>query len=63
MKEIIILKRRSIFDQRFNDAIYAITKFTRKNNLLRFLPKIIYEVVTIFIIFLIIILLIDGKLD
>tara|TARA_Y100000591_G_C21817615_1_gene691658 strand:- start:101 stop:1849 length:1749 start_codon:yes stop_codon:yes gene_type:complete len=62
MKEIIILKRRSIFDQRFNDAIYAITKFTRKNNLLRFLPKIIYEVVTIFIIFLIIIfLLIDGK--
>lgn len=62
MKEIIILKRRSIFDQRFNDAVYAITKFTRKNNLLRFLPKIIYEVVTIFIIFLIIIfLLMDGK--
>ncbi len=62
MKEIIILKRRSIFGQRFNNAIYTITKFTRKNNLLRFLPKIIYEVVTIFIIFLIIIfLLIDGK--
>ena len=61
MKEIIILKRKSIFDQKFNDAIFAITKFTRKNNLLRFLPKIIYEVVAIFVIFLVIIfLIIDG---
>ena len=31
--------RREIFDQRFNDAIYAITKFTRKNNLLRLLKQ------------------------
>lgn len=62
MKEIIILKRRSIFNKRFNDAIHLITKLARKNNLLRYLPKIIYEVVAIFVIFLVIIfLIVDGK--
>lgn len=62
MKEIIILKRRSIFNQKFNETINLITKFTLKNNIIRFLPKIIYEVVAISVVFFVIIFLLsDGK--
>ena len=55
LKEVVILKRRSIFKEKFNNTIDTITKYDRKNNLLIFFPKIAYEVIAIILIFFVII--------
>ncbi len=62
LKEVVILKRRSIFKEKFNNTIDTITKYDRKNNLLIFFPKIAYEVIAIILIFFVIIFFLnEGK--
>ena len=41
LKEVVILNRRSIFKDQFDHTISTFTKYERKNNLLRFFPKIV----------------------
>ena len=50
LKEVTILQRKNEFKSQFSDTVRTITKFQKKNNLLRFVPKIIYEVTAMLMI-------------
>ena len=55
LKEVIILDRKNQFKDQFNKTIRTIAKAQKKNNLLRFIPRIIYEIGAITIISVVVI--------
>ena len=61
LKEVVILNRRSIFKDQFDHTISTFTKYERKNNLLRFFPKIAYEVIAILLIIVVILFFINQE--
>lgn len=61
IKEVIILKRRLIFQKKFSESFMLLTKSTYKDGLIKFFPRIIFELLLISIILLIVIFLIYKK--
>ena len=53
LKEVIVLKRENKFKDQFNETVSKTTLSTKNNNLLRYVPRIIYEVMAVFVMFII----------
>ena len=53
LKEVIVLKRENKFKDQFNETVSKTTLSTKNNNLLRYVPKLIYEVMAVFVLFII----------
>ncbi len=61
IKEVIILKRRLIFQEKFSESFMQMTKSAYKDGLIKFIPRIILELLLITIILSILIFLIYKK--
>lgn len=53
LKEVIVLKRENKFKDQFNETVSKTTLSTKNNNLLRYVPRLIYEVMAVFVLFII----------
>jgi len=53
LKEVIVLKRENKFKDQFNETVSKTTLSTKNNNLLRYIPRIIYEIMAVFVMFII----------
>jgi len=61
LKEVVILNRRSIFKDQFDHTISTFTKYEKKNNLLRFFPKVAYEVIALLLILVVVLFFINQE--
>lgn len=55
LKEVIVLKRKNQFKNQFDETVSKTTLAVKNNNLIRFIPRIIYEIVAVLVIFIILI--------